>query len=315
MTGASFIGFGVVFLLVCWSASVVLAVASTRLTSRGPAVERRAAALAAFVPVALAIAVTAILLIESFVGVDHCPTHDHHAHLCLQHGLAWADRPWAIVTLLGAGAVIGTRGALMLGGFARGAWMLRRLHAVAGSSDVRIVESDRVFCFVAGIVRPTIFVSSATRTALSDDEWTAMLAHERSHIAHRDLVHRLGIELLLLFAAPIATTVIRERWDAATERLRDADAADVTDAESVASALVTMARRAIQPAPRAVAAFTPTGDQLLAARVHSLLDGAPRGEAEARRLARAAIASTVMLFLLAAVFAEPLHHALETLLG
>lgn len=315
MTAASFIGFGIVFLLVCWTTSAVLALAVSRLALRGAAVERRAAGLAALVPVALGSAVTAILVIESYVGVDHCPTHGHHAHLCLQHGMAWTDRPWAIVSLLGAGAVIATRGMLMLGSLVRGAWMVRRLQAIAGTGDVRVVDSDRVFCFVAGIAHPTIFVSTAARAALAEDEWTAMLAHERSHITHRDLVHRVGVEVLLLLAAPIATTVIRERLDAATERLRDADAADVTGPESVAGALVSMARRTLLPAPRAVAAFTPAGDQLLAARVHSLLDGTPRGEHDAHRLARVAVASTALIFGAAAVFAEPLHHALETLLG
>lgn len=65
----------------------------------------------------------------------------------------------------------------------------------------------------------------------------------------------------------------------------------------------------------AVAAFTPTGDQLLATRVRSLLEGTPRGESDARRRARIALASCVAFMTIALVFAEPLHHALETLLG
>jgi hypothetical protein len=64
-----------------------------------------------------------------------------------------------------------------------------------------------------------------------------------------------------------------------------------------------------------VAAFTPTGDRALADRVHSLLDAAPSGERAASWIARIALAVTGALVALAMGFAEPLHHALETLLG
>ena len=76
-----------------------------------------------------------------------------------------------------------------------------------------------------------------------------------------------------------------------------------------------MARTQALPRLGAVAAFTPTSDQLLAARVASLLDDAPRGESDARRVGRIALASSGALLTVALVFADPLHHALETLLG
>lgn len=315
MTASSLIGFAVVFLLVCWATSAALALLAARVTARGPAAERRAAVVAAVMPVALAIAVVTVLAVDSILGVDHCEAHGHHAHLCLQHGVAWGGRPWAIVTLAGAGAVVAIRAVLVFGGLVRGAWLVRRLRAVSGSRDVRLVDSERVFCFVTGLFRPTIFVSTAARAALAEDEWTAMLAHERGHITHRDLQRRLGLELLLVVAAPLAATIIRERWDAATERLRDADAADVAGTETVARALIAMARGAVRQPTRAYAAFTPAGDEILALRVTSLLDEAPRGEPVARRLGRCAVATTAAMVGLVVVFAEPLHHALETLLG
>jgi len=316
MNAASLIGFGVVFLLVCGTTSGVLALLVPKLGRRGPAVERRIAELAAGVPVVLASAVVAILAIESLVGVDHCDAHGHHAHLCLQHGMVWAERPWAIAVVAAGIAVVAVRAIVLLAGNLRAHRMVSKLRAtLPGGARVQLVPSERVFCFVAGLWQPTIYVSTAARDALAPDEWAAMLAHEHSHVAHRDLVHRLGLELLLLFSAPLAGIVIRERWDAATERLRDADAAEHASPEAVASALVRMARTQALPRVGAVAAFTATGARLLATRVESVLEGAPRGEARARRIARIALASSVTVVTLAIVFAEPLHHALETLLG
>jgi hypothetical protein len=320
MNPASLIGFGVVFLLVCGTTSALLSLLVPALARRGPAVERRTAELAAALPVLLATSVVAILAIESIVGVDHCDTHGHHAHLCLQHGMVWAERPWAVALLAAGAAVVTARAIALLVGTVRGHRLVSNLRAtlratLRGDPRVQIVESDRVFCFVAGRRLPTIFASTAARAALAPDEWDAMLAHERSHVTHRDLLHRLGVELLVVFAAPLSGRVIRERWDAATERLRDADAAAHASPDAVASALVRMARTQALPRLGAFAAFTPTGDQLLAARVASLLDDAPRGEADARRVGRIALASSGALLTVALVFADPLHHALETLLG
>jgi Peptidase family M48 len=279
-------------------------------------VERRIAELAAVVPVALAGAVVAILAIESVVGVDHCDTHGHHAHLCLHHGMVWAERPWAVAVVAAGMAVVAVRAVVLVVGNVRASVMVSKLRAtLPGGAHVQLVPSERAFCFVAGLWRPMIYASTAARDALAPDEWAAMLAHERSHVTHRDLLHRLGLELLLVFSAPLAGSVIRERWEAATERLRDADAAERASPEAVASALVRMSRVQARPRLGAVAAFTATGAQLLTTRVASLLHGVPRGESSARRLARITLASSVAAVTLALVFAEPLHHALETLLG
>jgi hypothetical protein len=319
MTAASLFGFGAVFLLVCGATSALLAMVLPALGRPGPAVERRIAELAAALPVLLATSVVAILAIESLVGFDHCDTHGHHAHLCLHHGMVWAERRWAVALVAAGIAAFAVRSIALVAASVRGHLLVAKLRAIVPcdpcDARVQIVPSERVFCFVVGPWRPAIFVSTAARDALAPDEWDAMLAHEHSHVTHRDLLHRLGLELLLLFAAPFAGIVIRARWDAATERLRDADAAAHASPGAVASALVRMARTAQLLRLGAVAAFTPTGDQLLAARVRSLLEGTPRGESDARRLARIALASCVAFMTIALVFAAPLHHALETLLG
>lgn len=322
MSGASLIGFGVVFLLVCGASSAAITAmmfaARRALARRGAAVERRAAELAAAIPVALAAAVVAVLAFESATAIDHCATHGHHAHLCLRHGGAWAEHAWAIAALACGAGVVLARGVALAVVLGRGRAAVARLRPLGGGAPgcVRLVESARPFCFVAGLRRPAIFASTGARAALDRDEWRAMIAHETSHVVHRDLLHRLRLELLLLLAAPLAGPAIRACWSAATERLRDADAADeLGDPEPVASALVRMARRAAALRLGAVAAFTPGGARLLASRVEALLGGAPRGERHARRIGRVALVASLAAIAAALVFAGPLHHALETLLG
>lgn len=315
MTATSLIGFGVVFLLVAWTTSGLLALLVAPLAARGPAVQRRIAYLAAALPVVIAGAIVAILAIQSLVGLDHCDTHGDHAHLCLQHGMGWAERPWAVAAIAAGLAIIATRTVVVIASSLRGRALVARLRATLPSAEaIQIVPNDRVFCFVAGLRRPTIYASSAARELLARDEWEAMLAHETSHIRHRDLWHRLVLEGLLVFAAPGAGIAIREHFDHATERLRDADAAEVTSSESVATALVQMARAQTAARLANVASFTPTGARILATRVEALLDGARRGE-NASRIGRIALGATFVVVAVVTAFAEPVHHALETLLG
>lgn len=322
MSAASLIGFGVAFFLVCATTSALLVtvfhVSRELLARRGAAVERRAAELVAILPIVLGIAVVAILATQSMIGFDHCDVHGHHAHLCLHHGTVWLDHASAIAALAVSVTVVLARTAVLVTGLVRGYAHVARMRRIAerSISGARVVPSNQVFCFVAGIWRPTIFVSTGARDALDDDEWHAMLAHEASHVRHRDLASRLLLDCAMLFAAPLVGIYIRDRWDDATERLRDADAAETLGApEPVASALVRMSRAAITARVRAVATFTANADRTLATRVHALLDEAPRGDSYAASLRRRVLAASTLVVATLILFAEPLHHALETLLG
>jgi Zn-dependent protease with chaperone function len=179
---------------------------------------------------------------------------------------------------------------------------------------VRIVESERAFCFVAGRGRPAIYVSSRVWSSLSEPERAALVAHEAAHIRAGDLRTRMVIEALLVLAAPLTAARVRAVWLHASERVCDARAAHATGRpESVASAMVSLCRlQASRPA--ASLGFTPHPDEL-ADRVRAVLAGGPLGERAATRLQRAVTAACAVLVAAAAAAAEPLHHALETLLG
>lgn len=320
MNAASLLGFAVVLLLVCWLASALLALALGSLGRRGPAVARRTAVLAAALPVVFAATVAAILAVDSLIGVDHCHGHGEHAHLCLQHGAGWADRSWAIALVAVGGLVACWRGGALALALLRGRRLLRQLtrpwpSRPEVSGELLLVPSERPFCFVAGLRRPRIFVSTAARGLLAEDEWQAMLAHERGHIASRDLQHRLLLELLLLLAAPLAAARVRRAWDSATERLRDLDAAERESPEAVVSALVRMAKASLRVPARSLASFVQTAPSDLSVRVTSLLDRAPRGDRAAQQIARGLLLGLAALTALVIALAEPLHHVFETLLG
>jgi len=313
----SVVGFAIVFLTVAigLSALACAAVAAfgSTLARRGPAVERRAVELAAIVPVALALLVVVVLVTHSALTIDHCPVHGHHAHLCIAHGAAWLDQPWAIALASAAAVVAVGRAVVLATAMTRGR---RRVGALARLArpvgDVQLVESTRAFCFVAGLRRSAIYASTAAWDGLADDERGAMLAHERGHVRGHDVARRALLELILVASAPLASTFLIARWEHATERLRDADAARVTEPEAVARALVAMCRLG---AVRVAGASFEAGGRALARRVESVLAEGPIGEPAARRLAVAATAAVVAIALATALLASPVHHALETLLG
>ncbi|MBK7076976.1 MAG: M48 family metalloprotease [Myxococcales bacterium] len=311
------VGFGVVFLLVVVAASAlgcaVVAVGGRALAARGPVAERRAAALAAVVPPIAGVLVVAALALHSATTIDHCEAHDHHAHLCVAHGGAWLARPWAVAVAAAATVVTIGRAALLLATLVGARARVRTLAAVAEVvDDVRVVDSPRRFCFVAGVRRPAIYASTAALRALADDERAAMLAHERAHVRARDLLWRRALEVATLVAAPLAPGFLARRWDDATERLRDRDAARATDPAAVAHALIAMCRG--EAAWAASMNYAPPV-HALTRRVEAVLatpDDEPRG---ARRLAIVAAALGAAVIVALVAFVDPIHHALETLLG
>jgi hypothetical protein len=317
VNAASLVGFALVFVCCVWTLSAIggaiLAVFGSKIERRGPLVARRIASTVALVPVVLAIAVVATLVLQSALGTDHCPVHDQHAHLCLVHGTEWVQLPWVVVTLAIVGATMIGRAVVLTASVIRGGLGIRALHAISrASGPVRIVESERAFCFVAGR-RPAVYVSSRVWNALSEPERTALLAHEAAHVTNGDLRKRIVIEVGLAFAAPLVGERARATWLTATERLCDARAAQTSSPEVVASAMVSLFRLETTR-PAASFGLTPTQAEL-ASRVEAVLAARPLGERMARGLGQLVVATCGVLIVSAAIVAEPLHHAFETLLG
>jgi beta-lactamase regulating signal transducer with metallopeptidase domain len=290
-------------------ATAVFALARKQLRAAGPAREKNAAAWALIAPLAVSAVVVTLIALRGSGAVDHCEGHAHHAHFCLVHGAAWLARPWAVAIAVVATVTLLLRSATVAWRRIVAARAIAQVRRVAAARDgVRIALSDRVFCFVAGLRHPEVYVSSCTWNALADDERLAVVAHEREHARHGDLWMAAIVDVAASLAAPLAGAWLRDRWTDASERLCDAAAADATSPESVARALVNVCRAgSLLP----MASGFPASASAVENRVRAVLAGSSPG----RKLGWRAWAMLATTLVAVCIFATELHHVLETLLG
>lgn len=322
----SLIGFAATFLVASWvtSAAVGALVLSyrQRLRAAGPRAERRAAAFGLLLPPLVSGLVVSILAGASLAGgpADHCPLHLHHLHLCLFHGGSWADQAWAVATVALMGTLAVTRGVRHVTHLASARSALRRVESVStrlasSAGEVWLAPASKAFCFVAGLVRPRIFVSTAAWSRLAEDERAAMLAHESAHAEQGDVWKRSTLSVVSWFAAPLVGSALLGRWSSATERLCDQRAAlALGEPESVARALMNVARSDVGREPVSSACFMPAGSDVVE-RVEAVLASGGDGRALARSFGRAATLFVIAVAVGSIALADPIHHALETLIG
>jgi Zn-dependent protease with chaperone function len=136
---------------------------------------------------------------------------------------------------------------------------------------VRVIEGPGLPAFVAGTVRPRIFLSDSLFTALSTAELEATFRHEVEHLRRRDPVRLALIRFAerSLFWMPAARALAARAAAALEARADDAPAA--LGRLELASAIVKTARMA-RPAPRALPALHQTPATW---RVRRLIDDAP----------------------------------------
>jgi Zn-dependent protease with chaperone function len=313
MHAASLVGFAAVFVLVAWATSLLarLSAAAIDANHRGPALERRLLEVGALAPLVIATSVVAILMGISLLGEDHCLDHHHHAHFCLIHGAPWAEQSWA-VALVGFAAVVGAwRFARLVITAARNRRALSKLRAVAMYEDgIHWLPTPEPICFVTR--NAEIFVSRGAWDALDPQERRAMVEHERAHIAHRDVIRRFVLDVATSFIGPWMS--LRARWDAVTERLCDARAAaTIGDHESVASALVKLARLQRSTTVQMLG-FTPRHDAV-SSRVHAILAEPPLDDRTVNIATSVVSALSVTLVAFLATHAALLHDVLEAICG
>lgn len=320
----SLVGFALAFAVVALAVSIVGALAfrcaRRRLVAAGPAAERRGAGIALLAPPLLAGATVVAAAVAPFAA-DHCAVHGHHLHLCLAHGAAWASRPLAVAVVAGLAALIviaaagGVAGALRTRRLTRA---LRRAGTIHRDGDIEVVVAPfaRRLAFTAGVVRPRVYVSTAVWARLADDERRALIAHEVAHARGGDVRWGWLIAAASSLGAPRVAAELRRAWHAATERLRDAEAARaVGDQAVVGAAMLAVARVPAAAAPAGAVAATAEADADLAMRIDALLAGGSDGVARSRAITRVALAGFAAAVAALVIWSEPVHHALETLLA
>lgn len=242
-------------------------------------------------------------------GVDHCAAHDpHHPHICPNHA---AVTPSVLVTVLAC--LVGLRAVVALATLFASTRRASDTSAtlLEGSTvegDVNVFPSEELSAFVLGLWRPRVFVSRALLT-LDPHVVSAVVAHERAHAAHRDVLQRAASRALSAAHLPAVASRVQRRLATSQEIAADAAAAASTgDPVGVAAALLQLARAAGATHRHSPVAFT-DGD--VAVRVRALVSPTtgplfPRG---------GLVFGGVVLALGTLAAHDAVHHGLETLLG
>jgi Zn-dependent protease with chaperone function len=246
-------------------------------------------------------------------GLDHCTRHaDEHLHLCLSHPPAAAIGLTAL--LVGATGVVfvllrAVPGILRLLRARRVLTRLRNVSLEADLAGVRSVDSDAVFSFTGGVLRPDIYLSRGLREQLGPIALAAVLAHERAHVRRRDVLRRHVAELGALLHAPGTAHALLSALELACEEACDAEAATtIGDRVQVAQAIVAVARLGPRPPPAIAASVIGFTAEALSHRVTALLATPPQKTTTSLwPLAGATVALVVL--------APALHHATETVLS
>jgi Zn-dependent protease with chaperone function len=136
--------------------------------------------------------------------------------------------------------------------FAAGTAPGPRLAAAAArlGLEARELPCDGRECFVAGVLRPTVFLSRGALDQLGDAELEAALHHERAHVRGGDTV-LLFVLSFLRDLAPFGRAAALESFHAAREVIADREAARHAGPLNLASALVALARPPAAAAPQA----------------------------------------------------------------
>ena len=169
---------------------------------------------------------------------------------------------------------------------------------------------------VAGILRPTVWLSGAAEFVLTERELDGALRHEVAHIRRRD-----NLRKLLLCLMPIPGIAQLERaWREATEMAADdAAVSTVSEALDLAAAVIKLSRLAPLELPaKLTTALVHSPAESVNARVERLISWTQRRQNPANKysLAYALCATTVMLAAMAVTYSQLLvqvHAATEWL--
>jgi len=156
---------------------------------------------------------------------------------------------------------------------------------------VREVSSAGPVVVLAGLFRPTVFVSTEAVSRVNDAELLATIRHEAAHAQRRDLVCG-AIVTFIADVVPLPVGALIALHHRAREFAADAHAARIADPCDLASALLALARPA--KVAGGIAAFAEAGT--VRDRLGALLsDTALRPSRLRRALCTAALAATFVL--------------------
>jgi Zn-dependent protease with chaperone function len=284
-----------------------------------PECRHRSLLLASLAPAALPAFSVLAVLAPSFLAwiwpeYDHCLRHDdHHVHVCLVHLPRQLGNATSCLVLVVIAGWLSARAARALVALYR-AWRCTSQLREQGHGDAllgaNVLPTLAPLCFIAGVFRPTLFLSHGLLEAVAPEHLAVILHHERAHAARRDILLRLVAQAATLFMWPPARASLLAALDLAAEQSCDeVAAARVGDRLQVAETILRVERLLQKAASRLAPLAVAFGGDSVPQRVAALLE-APRRSGSAA-LMLAGFASLVCAVLAAST---PLHHLTESLL-
>ena len=245
------------------------------------------------------------------MGEGHTHFCVAHPHLILDEHLLWAV--YLVLALLTVSALW-----TQLYGWWRTRCLLNALATVShydGQRGIRVMDCAAPLALAAGLSRPEVYISSSLLASLPSNMLWVIVAHERAHVRRRDGLIQFVAHIVSLLHLPGTRRRLLADLSLACEQACDQEAAqEVGDPLRVAETLLTLARW-FTPAkcvPAVGALSFGSGD--LVPRIEALLSTAPtpHGVSLPRQVW---IALFPLLLSAAGYAAEPLHRAVEALLG
>jgi len=199
----------------------------------------------------------------------------------------------------------------------------RQTYLRGETKPVWLIEDPAPVVLLAGVLRSRLVISRSVISALSSDQLSAVLRHERAHSSSRDNFKRLLV-LLTPGILPFfrGFNQVEHAWARVTEWAADdlAVAGDSHRSLTLATALVRVARLGAAPAaPVLVTSLMPTGIDL-SARVDRLLDfvpGSPQWSRGAKLFSGGAgilLAASVAVAMAQPIMLHAAHELLEALI-
>jgi Peptidase family M48 len=271
-----------------------IGVVSARLLARRTDPRRSARVLTA-TSLALAAATAAALSLLAFTVLARLPLVAEHGHWAASAVAHKVPVPtWLGVLATACIAAIAVNAIRTLQRYGRSLGPALRLQQARGGEIITV--PDRVpFAYAcrAWPFRPgVIVVSDGLHQSLDHNQRAAVVAHERSHLAHHHSLYEL-LALLSCALNPLLRPIQRE-ISFSLERWADEDAADTQGRNVAATALAASAITGVRAAPRPTLAHA-AGE--VNARVRALLDGPrPRGRLLSATVTANATIATVAVF-------------------
>jgi Zn-dependent protease with chaperone function len=247
---------------------------------------------------------------------DHCQLHPGHPHLCWTHAdLVGPSGILLFGTVVLAGLVlasiwrVGRALSLVRGMLKASGTPLRGDEEALDSHGFRAVTSEVPAAFVAGLLKPRIYLTSAAVRLLSREELRIVVTHEREHISRRDPI-KLALLRLTSHLFP-GFRRIEERWRMAAELECDwACLEQGSHPTQISGTILKLARSVQSYSSPPVLAYAPGSELVLRERVERLLSGiGPRKSGGYRWI------FVVTLSALTACALSSMHHLLESVLG